>query len=349
MGNSMAAARKQKIWLEEIPFWTDIYRKLQRGDKAYAVELRAFLTPMAKCPASVIEELSELVDQDEKSWLTLEQFLLITTSGRPSTVRQKRFHRVVTAAANVYAGNLQRARAVRCAMVDYPLFVLQVLFFVLITMTQIVTYFQYLYRCCPTSTKEVEDYMRFDDKLVLVMERKREFWRNVSFVLVSFNGLSLASSVVIQILVCLPISFLHSPWKIPFIYAAGAFTAAQITYVCRYGFTVGASAAIYAVLWAHMVDILVNRSQFGSVAGRVIVVLMYTAADAAQAYYLNRIPSVGTLPHLIGVAIGCTMGVVILRKNRGQKWEKWVYRVFKVLHWAVVVFALEQAAMGSTY
>ncbi|KAH8038985.1 hypothetical protein HPB51_004663 [Rhipicephalus microplus] len=224
-----------------------------------------------------------------------------------------------------------------------------VLFFVLITMTQIATYVLYLYRCCPTSTKEIEDYMRFEDKLVLVMERKREFWRNLSFVLVSFNGLSLAASVVIQVLVCLPISFLHSPWKIPFIYSAGAFTAAQITYVCRYGFTVGASAAIYAVLWAHVVDVLVNHSQFGSVVGRVIVVLIYTVADAAQAYYLNHIPSVGTLPHLVGVAIGCTMGVVILRKNRGQKWEEWVYRVLKVLHWAVVLFALEQAAMGLTY
>ncbi|KAH6932283.1 hypothetical protein HPB50_004343 [Hyalomma asiaticum] len=281
MGNGMGNSRNQKIWLEEIPFWTDIYRKLQP--------------------------------------------------------------------ANVYAGKLQRARLVRCAMVDYPLFVLQVLFFALISITQLVTYIQYLYRCCPTGTREFEDYMRFDDKLVLVTERKREFWRNVSFVLVSFNGLSLVASIAVQVLVCIPVSFLHSPWKIPFIYAAGAFTAAQVTFVCRYGFNVGASAAIYAVLWAHLVDVLVNRSQFSSVAGRVIVVLIYTAADAVQAFYLNRIPSIGTLPHLIGVAIGCTMGVVVLRKNRGRKWEKWLYRIITWLHWAVVVFALEQAAMGATY
>ncbi|KAH7959246.1 hypothetical protein HPB49_009646 [Dermacentor silvarum] len=349
MGSGMAAARKQKIWLEEIPFWTDIYRKLQRGDKVYAVELMAFLKPMSKCPASVLEELNELVNEDEKSWLTLEQFLLIATSGRPSTVRQRQFHRVVTAAANVYAGRLQRARAVRMAIVDYPLFLLQVLFFVLISVTQVVTYLQYLHWCCPSSAREVEDYLRFSDKLVLAVERKREFWRNVSFVLVSFNGLSLVASVAVQMLVCLPVSFLHSPWKIPFIYLAGAFTAAQLNVICGYCFTVGASAALYSVLWAHMVDVLVNRSQFGSVAGRVIVVLLFTAADAVQTYYLNPLPSIGTLPHLIGVVIGCTMGIVILRKNRGQKWEKWVYFILRYLHWGVILFSLEQATMGSTY
>ncbi|XP_065308635.1 protein rhomboid-like [Dermacentor albipictus] len=349
MGSGMAAARKQKIWLEEIPFWADIYRKLQRGDKAYAAELMAFLKPMSKCPASVLEELNELVNEDETSWLTLEQFLLITTSGRPATVRQRRFHRVVTAAANVYAGKLQRARVVRLAMVDYPLFLLQVLFFVLISVAQVVTYFQYLHWCCPSSAKEVEDYLRFVDKLVLAVERKREFWRNVSFVLVSYNGLSLVASVVIQMLFCLPVSFLHSPWKIPFIYVAGAFAAAQLNVICGYCFTLGASAALYSVVWAHVVDVLVNRSQFGRVVGRVAMVLLFTAADAVQVYYLNRLQSIGTLPHLIGVVVGCTMGIVILRKNRGQKWEKWVYGIIKYLHWAVIVLSLWQATRGSTY
>ncbi|KAK8783403.1 hypothetical protein V5799_010232 [Amblyomma americanum] len=349
MGGSMTAARKQKIWMEEIPYWTEIYKKLQRGDKAYAVELLAFLTPNSKCPASILQELNELVNENEQSSLNLEQFLLMCTSGRPASVRQKRFHKVVTAAANVYAGRLQRARLVRHAMVDYPVFLIQVLFFGLVIVTQIVVYLQYLFWCCPETQREMDDHLRFDDKLVLVLERKREVWRTVSFVLVTFNGLSLVLAVAIELLVCLPLSLLQSPWKIPYLYAAGAFTAAELAFICGYYYTAGASAAVYSVLWAHVVDIIVNYRQFGSAIGRVVLIVLYTTVDAVQAYYLNPIPSVGTLPHLVGVFVGCTLGLAVLRKNKGRKWEKWVYGTIKFLYWALIAWAFALAAWGPTY
>ncbi|XP_077534409.1 rhomboid-related protein 2-like [Haemaphysalis longicornis] len=348
MGNSVAAGRKQKIWHEEIPFWTKIYEQLQRGDKVYVVGLIAFLTPMSKCPPRILDELHELVSENEHSAITLNEFLLIATSGRPASVSQRRFYRGITVAANVYTGTIQRARMVRMAMVDYPAFLIPLLFFGAVSLTQIVTFLHHMFWCCPGGSDKIEDYFRFDNKFILSAERKRETWRTVSLVLFHANGLSLVVNVAVQLLVCLPLGSIHSPWKVPVLYMAGAFTSSQVAYICGSLFMVGASGAVYAVLWGHVADVVVNHSQFPSAVGRVLLVLLFTAADVAEVHYLNPVPSLGTLPHATGVLVGLTMGVAVLHKSKGRTWEKIIIRGVGLFYVLLIAYSIALITFGST-
>ena len=90
----------------------------------------------------------------------------------------------------------------------------------------------------------------------------------------------------------------------------------------------GASGGVYALIAAHLANVIFNWSEMEFAALRLVAFLLLASVDTGVAIYYRYIgeeTNVGYVAHLAGATVGLLLGIVVLRNLRVLKWERVVW------------------------
>ena len=99
----------------------------------------------------------------------------------------------------------------------------------------------------------------------------------------------------------------------------------------------GASGGVYALIAAHLANVIFNWGEMEFPALRLLAFLLLAGVDTGVAIYYRYVQGIDTkvsyVAHLSGAIIGLLLGIVVLRNLREHKWER-------VLWWFCLILFL---------
>ncbi|XP_037077150.1 protein rhomboid-like [Pollicipes pollicipes] len=185
--------------------------------------------------------------------------------------------------------------------------------------------------------------------------RRREVWRLLSYMLVHVGWVHLTTNMVVQLLVGLPLELVHKWWRVGVVYLCGVLLGSLATSVLDPRvYLAGASGGVYALLAAHLADLVLNWAQMELALVRLGLLLLLASTDIGVAIY-NRYATgpdqkVAYTAHLAGAVAGLLIGHVALRNLRLLRWERvlwWISLVTFLL--LVLIMAVFNAAAPDGY
>ncbi|XP_044531511.1 rhomboid-related protein 3 [Gracilinanus agilis] len=160
----------------------------------------------------------------------------------------------------------------------------------------------------------------------------------------------LGLNVVLQLLVGVPLEMVHGAARIGFVYVAGVVAGSLAVSVADMTApVVGSSGGVYALVSAHLANIVMNWSgmecQFKLL--RMAVALICMSMEFGRAVWLRFHPSAyppcphpSFVAHLGGVAVGITLGVVVLRNYEQRLQDQSLWWIFVAMYAVFVLFAV---------
>ncbi|XP_038047264.1 rhomboid-related protein 3-like isoform X1 [Patiria miniata] len=175
-------------------------------------------------------------------------------------------------------------------------------------------------------------------------EKKIQFWRFATYIFVHGGIEHLLFNLAVQLLLGVAMEMVHGSRRIGGLYisaiAAGSMGSSVLD---RTSFVCGASAGTYALLSAHLANVLLNFSEMKIGALRFGVILALVSLDFGLAVY-RRYSGLKTatsfIAHLMGIAIGLTIGLFIVRNYDQRLHERLTLWVLTVLYMAFVMFVI---------
>ncbi|KAG5892778.1 hypothetical protein JTB14_007993 [Gonioctena quinquepunctata] len=177
-------------------------------------------------------------------------------------------------------------------------------------------------------------------------EKKSEFWRYVTYMFVHIGYQHIIVNLVVQILLGVPLEMVNRSWKILHLYFLGGITGCLAHAVIDGNRLGGASGGVYALLTAHLSQVIMNWKNVTAPFLQFIIfgilIVFDLGASSYQRYYLNLTSNVGVTCHLGGAVAGFLVGIYTLRNVEITKAEKyfWWIAVFLYLILMVVLITL---------
>ena len=160
--------------------------------------------------------------------------------------------------------------------------------------------------------------------LIYQPDKRHQLWRFVSYATLHAGWAHLTFNTLVQVLVGLPLEMAHGSTRVACIYLAGVAAGSLGTSVFDADvYLVGASGGVYALIAAHLANILVNYSSMQFALVRVLGVAFLAITDMGFAMYdfftgeTTGLP-VSYIAHMSGALAGIMLGLVTL-KNFSQK------------------------------
>ncbi|KAK6052689.1 peptidase, S54 family, partial [Cooperia oncophora] len=115
-------------------------------------------------------------------------------------------------------------------------------------------------------------------------------------------------NVLTQLLLGVPLELVHQ-WRVIVVYLAGVLSVSSllVSAVDPHVFLAGASGGVYALLAAHLAELIMNWVRGVSVY---------------QRYFVDKVDRVSYVSHIGGFVAGVLLGVVVLRNFRRHPWER---------------------------
>ncbi|XP_059216508.1 protein rhomboid [Stomoxys calcitrans] len=157
--------------------------------------------------------------------------------------------------------------------------------------------------------------------LIYRPDRRLEIWRFLTYMTLHANCFHLAFNVIVQLLYGLPLELVHGSARIAAIYMAGVLAGSLGTSVIDSEvYLVGASGGVYALLAAHLANVMINFGQMRYGASQLMALLIFVFCDTGYAFYIKYIaeqgmfliPSVSYIAHLTGSLAGFSIGLLVL-------------------------------------
>ncbi|XP_058848276.1 rhomboid-related protein 3-like isoform X1 [Acipenser ruthenus] len=191
-------------------------------------------------------------------------------------------------------------------------------------------------------------YLR--NPLVYHPQLRAQAWRYLSYIFMHAGIEHLTLNVLLQLLVGVPLEMVHGALRIGFLYISGVLAGSLAVSVADMTApVVGSSGGVYALVSAHLANIVMNWSgmkcQFKLL--RMGAALLCMSAEFGRAVWLRFYPSVyppcpnpSFVAHLGGVAVGVTLGVVVLRNYEQRLQEQSLWWIFILVYIVFVLFAV---------
>ncbi|XP_078241294.1 rhomboid-related protein 3 isoform X1 [Pogona vitticeps] len=179
---------------------------------------------------------------------------------------------------------------------------------------------------------------------------RAQAWRYLTYIFMHAGIEHLGLNVVLQLLVGVPLEMVHGAARIGFVYIAGVVAGSLAVSVADMTApVVGSSGGVYALISAHLANIVMNWSgmkcQFKLL--RMAVALICMSFEFGRAVWLRFYPSAyppcphpSFVAHLGGVAVGITLGVVILRNYEQRLQDQSLWWIFISMYVVFVLFAI---------
>ncbi|KAL7643974.1 UNVERIFIED_CONTAM: hypothetical protein RMT77_005987 [Armadillidium vulgare] len=216
-------------------------------------------------------------------------------------------------------------------------------FIVLVTLLQL---FVFCYYTVVTSEMGWGGPVPLDSPFIYRPDKRHHVWRFILYAFLHAGWVHLTFNLLVQLLIGLPLEMVHGSTRIGTVYLAGVLAGSLGTSVFDSEvFLVGASGGVYALLAAHLSNVLINYNnmQFGIL--RLVGVLFVASADVGYAIYDRYAHVTMELPvsyvaHLTGALAGLTLGLVVLKNFEQRLHEQLLWWVALGVFAACVIFAM---------
>ncbi|XP_033108660.1 rhomboid-related protein 3-like [Anneissia japonica] len=158
--------------------------------------------------------------------------------------------------------------------------------------------------------------------LIFNPSKKIQLWRFFTYFVFHAGLEHLIFSLVFQLLIGLPLELVHGTRRIATILFFGILAGSMgssvldpMSYAC------GVSAGVYALMAGHLANRLTHYSRIREGAIKLGIIIIFASADFGVAVwrrFSNDALPISFVPHLMGVVMGLTFGLLILR-NYDQK------------------------------
>ncbi|CAK5041021.1 unnamed protein product [Meloidogyne enterolobii] len=166
--------------------------------------------------------------------------------------------------------------------------------------------------------------------LILNPCKKEEVWRYFSYMFVHVGFVHLLNNLAVQFLLGIPLELVHKFWRIACLYFLGVICGALLFFVFdRDIYLAGASGGVYALLSAHIANIIINWSEMEFNWIRAAIFGIFVSSDIGvsvyQRYFSSMPNKVSYISHIGGFVAGLFLGIVLLRNLRKRNWENYAW------------------------
>ncbi|XP_013404537.1 protein rhomboid-like [Lingula anatina] len=243
-------------------------------------------------------------------------------------------------------GSRRVYQAEQCSCVPPPVFILG------ITLLEILFFVYSLSGSCDRDRNAIPIIPNRDSIVVYRSDKKRELWRFVCYVLVHEGWMHLFFNMVVQLLIGLPLEMIHGSVRVCIVYTAGVVGASLGTTIFLQNVVlIGASGGVYALLAAHVADVILNYSEmelgFLKIIAAIIIASTDTVALLWNQYFDVRRSDLKSssfsqtyIAHLIGAVSGLTMGFIVLKNFQPSPHSKVVWWLAVVSYVSSMLFAI---------
>ncbi|XP_046751049.1 protein rhomboid [Diprion similis] len=194
-----------------------------------------------------------------------------------------------------------------------------------------------------------------DSVFIYRPDKRLELWRFAFYMFLHAGWLHLLFNLGVQVVVGLPLEMVHGSFRIAAVYMAGVLAGSLGTSVFDTDvYLVGASGGVYALLAAHLANVLLNYNnmEFGIV--RLIGIFIIASADVGFAIYDRYAaeqmgPPVSYVAHLTGALAGLTIGLLVLKNFEQRLHEQLLWWVALGVYAACTIFAVMYNLMHPDY
>lgn len=176
-----------------------------------------------------------------------------------------------------------------------------------------------------------------EGKLIFDPNRKWEVWRFLTYMFVHSGYFHIVFNILIQLALGLPLEMVHRWWRIMLIYLVGVIAGSLATSISDPDvYLAGASGGVYAIIAAHLANVIFNWGEMEFPALRLTAFLLLAGIDTGIAVYYRYVEvdtQVGYVAHAAGALVGLLLGIVVLRNLRVKTWER-------VLWWLSLILFL---------
>ncbi|ELW61784.1 Rhomboid-related protein 3 [Tupaia chinensis] len=188
------------------------------------------------------------------------------------------------------------------------------------------------------------------NSLVYHPQLRAQAWRYLTYIFMHAGIEHLGLNVVLQLLVGVPLEMVHGATRIGLVYVAGVVAGSLAVSVADMTApVVGSSGGVYALVSAHLANIVMNWSGMKCQLKllRMAVALICMSMEFGRAVWLRFHPSAyppcphpSFVAHLGGVAVGITLGVVVLRNYEQRLQDQSLWWIFVAMYTVFVLFAV---------
>lgn len=183
-----------------------------------------------------------------------------------------------------------------------------------------------------------------EGQLIFNPYRKWEVWRFLSYMFVHSGYFHIVFNLLIQLLLGLPLEMVHRWWRIMLIYLTGVVAGSLATSISDPEvYLAGASGGVYALISAHLANVIFNWSEMEFPALRLLAFLLLAGIDTGIAVYYRYIEvdtKVGYVAHAAGAVVGLLLGIVVLRNLRVRTWERVIWWLSLVIFLGLFLAAI---------
>ncbi|XP_054159196.1 protein rhomboid-like [Oppia nitens] len=184
-----------------------------------------------------------------------------------------------------------------------------------------------------------------DSMFIYRPDKRLEIWRFFFYMVLHVGWVHLLFNLLVQLLVGIPLEMVHGSARIGTVYMAGVLAGSLGTSVFDSDvYLVGASGGVYALLAAHLANVLINYNHMESALLRLVAVLVVASTDVGIAIYdryahPNDGP-VSYVAHLTGALAGLTIGLLVLKNFEQKLHEQLIWWIALGVYTACVLFAI---------
>ena len=185
----------------------------------------------------------------------------------------------------------------------------------------------------------------FEGPLIFHPYKKWEVWRFLTYMLVHSGYFHIIFNLLIQLLLGIPLEMVHRWWRILLVYFSGVVAGSLATSISDPKvYLAGASGGVYAIIAAHLANVIFNWSEMEFPALRLIAFILLAGIDTGVAVYYRYIAEVetqvGYAAHAAGAIVGFLLGIVVLRNLRVHTWERVLWWICLLLFLALFLAAI---------
>ncbi|XP_066251743.1 rhomboid-related protein 2-like [Euwallacea similis] len=160
--------------------------------------------------------------------------------------------------------------------------------------------------------------------------KRQECWRFLTYMMVHIGWIHLGTNLIVQLFLGIPLELRNQWWRVLTVYSAGIVAGSLLTSIVDPKvYLAGASGGVYAVLTAHLANIILNWSDIPYVTVQLVVFLLIIIIDVSTAIY-NRYSHTDIIPiaytaHFGGALAGFLVGIWILKNVEPTRKENYLW------------------------
>jgi len=165
--------------------------------------------------------------------------------------------------------------------------------------------------------------------LIFNPHKKKEVWRFLTYMFVHSGYFHIVFNVLIQLMLGVPLEMVHRWWRILLIYLSGVVAGSLVVSITDPDvYLAGASGGVYALITAHLANVIFNWGQMEFAALRLLTFLVLAGVDIGVAVYYRYVGNttkVSYAAHIGGALVGLLLGMLVLRNLKTHNWERYLW------------------------